>query len=249
MLERTFRFWHRWVGPDAAGAQAATATAVAEDAQAERRLWVRYAADLQAQVQLPDRKTQVSAARVRDISRGGASLIWDREVPPGQLLNIDLPHASANAVQTVLACVVRSRREHDGQWSLGCVFSRELTDEDLVGFGACRERTQADDQRTWRRFECNLKARFQRIGAVESETQEASLLNISPSGVGLLTNSQIDAGSLLNLDLVGKLDTPLRTILACVVHVTQRSEGQWALGCNFIRELNEEDFQALIDGV
>ena len=35
------------------------------------------------------------------------------------------------------------------------------------------------------------------------------------------------------------------TILACVVHVTVRSEREHILGCNFIRELSEEDLAAL----
>ena len=39
-----------------------------------------------------------------------------------------------------------------------------------------------------------------------------------------------------------------RTILACVVHVTTQASGEWALGCNFIRELSEEDLKALVKG-
>ncbi len=38
----------------------------------------------------------------------------------------------------------------------------------------------------------------------------------------------------------------VRTILACVVHVAEQPEGHSDLGCNFIRELSDEEFQALL---
>jgi hypothetical protein len=39
--------------------------------------------------------------------------------------------------------------------------------------------------------------------------------------------------------------TPL-TILACVVHVTTQQDGQRITGCNFIRELTEQDLRLLL---
>jgi hypothetical protein len=72
------------------------------------------------------------------------------------------------------------------------------------------------------------------------------VLNLSASGVGLLVDRFVDAGTLLNIDLTGRDGHTTRTILACVVHVSQQAPQEWALGCNFIRELTDEDLQALI---
>ncbi len=248
MFGRTFSFWRRWVGHAESGeAATATATASAVDEGDERRLWVRYPADLKTRIQWAD-QTQggKAAAQIRDISRGGASLLLDHEIQPGQLVNLDLPRNTADGSCTVLACVVRSIEEPDGRWAVGCVFSRELTDEDLAGFGARRVRHAPDDQRTWMRFDCNLTAQFEKIGGPDTCRDAAQVLNLSASGVGLLVNRFVDAGALLNVDLLGKDGQTRRTILACVVHVGQRGAQQWALGCNFIRELTDEDIQALI---
>ena len=103
-----------------------------------------------------------------------------------------------------------------------------------------------EDQRTWMRFHCNLRAHFNLIGDLENHEIKAQVLNVSASGIGLLVNQFIETGVLLNLNLVAKEGAAVRTILSCVVHVSKQAEGEWALGCNFIRELTEEDFRILV---
>jgi hypothetical protein len=238
MFGRTFSFWHRLVGKPAP----------AVDAGAERRVWVRYPANLQTTVQLaahPVVETRVSA-RVQDISPGGANLLVDQAFEAGQMLSVELPHTGAQETHTVLACIVRVVADGDSQWSLGCVFSRELTDEDLEGFGAKRVRHTPPDQRLWMRFATNREASFQKVGDPEKRTYAARIINLSASGVGLAVTSAVDAGALLSVDLRGADGRVARTILACVVHVATQPEGHWALGCNFIRELSDAEFQALI---
>lgn len=238
MFGLTFSFWHRLVGKPAA---------VMSDT-AERRVWVRFPAHLETTVHLaadPVEQTRVST-RVQDISPGGANLLVDRAFEAGQMLSVELPHAGDQETHTVLACIVRITADADGQWSLGCVFSRELTDEDLEGFGAKRVRHAPPDQRTWIRFATNREARFQKVGDPEKRTYSAKVINLSASGVGLAVTSAIHAGALLSVDLIGADGQIVRTILACVVHVATQPEGQWALGCNFIRELSDEEFRALI---
>jgi hypothetical protein len=66
------------------------------------------------------------------------------------------------------------------------------------------------------------------------------------SGVGLLVNQSIENGALLSVELRNPAGTVERTMLACVVHINRRSPGEWALGCNFIRSLNEHDLKALL---
>jgi c-di-GMP-binding flagellar brake protein YcgR len=239
MFERTFSFWRRLVSkvqhPPAAAPQ-------------DRRLWIRYPAELETNVQLASEALQQSrfSASVRDISLGGAHLLVDRAFETGQMLSLELPQAGSEESHTVLACIVRVVPLGEGQWALGCVFSRELTDEDLEGFGAKRVRHPPSDQRTWMRFPINLKANFQIIGDPANRSFSAQVINLSANGVGLEVTLAIDAGALLSVDLIGTEEKVIRTILACVVHVTTKSSNHWSLGCNFIRQLSEEDLKALI---
>jgi|SRR5581483_1337253 len=239
MLQHTVSLWRRLVGKtEQAAVEANAATAD------ERRLWVRYPADLNALVQAAGNQDTRLSAKVRDVSQGGACLLMNRTFQPGQLLSLELPSADATAIHTVLACVVRASPESGGQWAIGCVFARELTAEDMEGFGAQKVRPAPPDKRTWMRFPTNIKATYQKIGDAEQLAYSARVLNLSASGIGLLVKDAIETGALLSLDLVGA--SASRTILACVVHATTHGNDELALGCNFIRELGEEDLQALL---
>ena len=250
MFARTFSFWRRLVRkPEHAAQSAGQSTDADSDTvtQDERRLWIRYPADLKTCVQPADHPGEDrTTARIRDISRGGANLLLDRSFRPGQMLDLQMPlPEQPDRVVHLLACVVRAKDEPNGTCSVGCVFSRELTDEDLFQFGASRVRHAPEDQRTWVRFPCQLRASFQKVGAGEEELRDAQVINISASGIGLEVADEIEVGSLLNLHVVGKQDRE-KTLISCVVHSAPSSGGHWSLGCNFIRELNESDFEELL---
>jgi c-di-GMP-binding flagellar brake protein YcgR len=242
MFERTFSFWRRLVGTSLRDADHG-GTAVQED----RRLWVRYQSDLETRVQLTqhDQAERVSAL-VRDISIGGANLISERGFLAGQILSLELPTALDDELQIVLACVVRVVPDRNGTWSLGCVFARELSAQDLENVGAKKAKPTSDDQRTWLRYDCVTTATYERIGEENGEAHTAQVLNISASGVGLLLKEPAESGSLINLSLQGKHGRAVRSILACIVHTTERAGGELAVGCNFIRELGEDELSALI---
>ena len=161
------------------------------------------------------------------------------------MLSLEL-RADQDEVRTVLACVVRSNATDDGAWSLGCVFSRELSDEDLGAFGAQKVQASAEDQRIWVRYDCTLKAHYRKFGDDTVEPQLVQVLNISASGIGLSVNLPLEIGSLLTVDLLDKAGRKATSILACVVHTAQRASGDYAIGCNFIRELTEDELQALL---
>jgi c-di-GMP-binding flagellar brake protein YcgR len=239
MLAQTFSFWRRVVGKPAAEASGT--------GKEDRRLWVRYPADLKTRVQTADQAGAPPVpARVRDISRGGVNLLLDRSYRVGQMLSLEMPCPEEPGRDLyLLACVVHLAVEPSGLYSVGCVFSRELSEEDLYQFGARRVRHAPEDQRTWVRFACQQQVSYHKIGELEPRTHEAQLMNISASGVGLEVPEDVEIGALLNLHIVGKQGQK-RTLLACVVHATRRDEGGWNLGCNFIRELSESDFQDLL---
>ena len=242
MFEKTFSFWNRLVGRPSTAALSSQTSAVHDD----RRLWLRYATDLQGNAQLPEKQgTDKILVNVRDLSAGGANLLVDQMLNPGQMLSLQLP-ADRNEIHTVLACVVRAISQSDGKWSLGCVFSRELSSEDLGSFGAQKVQTPGGDNRIWLRFPLDLNANYRKVGDPSEEPQPAQVLNISASGIGLSVPSSLETGALLNVDLLDKAGRIARTMLACVVHTTQRAAGDYAIGCNFIRELCEDELQSLL---
>jgi hypothetical protein len=243
MFERTLSLCRRLLG-NRRQVDDAGATAVHDD----RRLWVRYEADVQTSVHLAQANgSERIAARVRDVSVGGARLVVDRPLQLGQILSLELP--GEREVQKVLAYVVRVIKLAEARWSLGCTFSRELSPADLERFAARPARLRQRDQRDQRaseRHPCTLSASYQRIGEGESPVGTARVLNISASGIGLVLTEAVEAGSLLNLNLHNSQGALVHTILGCVVHSTVRASGEVVIGCNFIRELGETELRALL---
>jgi hypothetical protein len=238
MLTEKLSFLRRWIGKEAAAET---------EKKDDRRFWIRYPADLDSSVQLADYPGEDRIpARIRDISRGGVNLLLDEPLQIGQLLSLEMPSPDdPERVFQLLACIVRSENETGGRHSLGCVFSRELSDEDLFNFGARRVRHAPEDQRNWMRFSCELTATFYRIGETPDEARAARVANVSASGIGLEVEDEIPVGSLLNLNVIGKTGHE-KTLLACVVHAVRQGQGNWQLGCNFIHELSESDFRDMM---
>jgi c-di-GMP-binding flagellar brake protein YcgR len=242
MFERTKTFWRRLIGEPGQGT-----TAMLEPGADERRVWIRYPADLETAYKPAAAADNLRlSARVRNISLGGVNLMTNRAFQPGELLSIELPGDTEDSRCNALACVVHCAEELPGEWSLGCTFSRELTEDDLAAFGARRERPTASDQRQWKRFPGNVIATYQLVALDDLQQYPAQVLDISASGVGLLVDREIDNGALLSIELRNAAATTERTMLACVVHLHRHSAHEWALGCNFIRSLSEDDLQALV---
>jgi c-di-GMP-binding flagellar brake protein YcgR len=235
--------WHTiksWLGGE-------SKQAGAEDAQSDRRIWVRRPCDLEAFYQsMNDDFGGRQAARVRNISRGGMSVVVKQRFTPGDQLSVELPGDDDRPAYNVLACIVHAVEQPSGEWTLGCNFAQELSDEDLLPFGARRERPAASDQRAWQRFPCAVEGTYQLVRAPDGGQREATVVNISANGVGLLLNVAIEVGTLLNLHLHRAGEHSDLEILACVVRVTQVEVGQWLLGCNFISELSEEQARGLL---
>lgn len=239
MFERTFSFWKRLAGKTT-GARPGSAEKVVD-----RRLWIRYASDATASVfPAGGEQTLAAIAQVRDISVGGANLLVDRSIPLGQLLTLELPRA-CSGTHTVTACVVRVSPHHANQWNIGCVFSRELAEDDIEAFGASKVRNAPGDKRLWKRYSTDRMANVQRLDDPHKLTLQARVVNLSASGAGLVVDAPIEAGTLLNIEFASGDGATKRCILACVVHTKSEAEGLWALGCTFIRELAEEDLKAL----
>jgi hypothetical protein len=213
----------------------------------ERRVRLRHASSVQTVVHAVNAAEPLSlTARVRNVSRGGINLVLDRPFEPGSIVSLELP-GTGPTPSTVLACVVHATPAGDGGWSVGCTFSRELSDADLAEFGARREKPPAPgDGRSWVRFSCSVQAACDTVPPNGGAPESVQVINLSPSGVGLVVTRRIDTGSMLSLELRSPSGRHACTMLACVVHASGRDSGQFAIGCNFIRELTDQEMQSLL---
>jgi hypothetical protein len=230
------RFWRRGQGQSPA-----------EPAnQANRRAHPRYPADLETDCELVNGAVPKLRVRVRNVSRGGINFLTNHRMEPGTLLRIGLPHSGAASDASVLACVMHASIQTDGRFSIGCAFSDELGDTQLDFFGARKEAPDVLDKRAWKRFDSQGAAEYILLPPTGEPTRRAQIVNLSPTGIGLLTEEKIEPGAILDLVLKSKDEKqPPLDILACVVFVGARDEGGWVVGCHFIRELTETDLKRL----
>jgi c-di-GMP-binding flagellar brake protein YcgR len=241
MLQRMGTIWRRILNTEQAVADSLTET------QEDRRQSDRYPTQEKTSVRPANSSdTKRYPAQVRNISLGGINLLVGKAFDPGQLLSIELPTADRKSTFSVLLCVVHISQVGDEQWSLGGTFARELSEEDLEAFVTGKVQPAGPDRRNRERFSSGLKATYSVVTAPDPVNHEAAVLDISATGVGLAVDRATEAGTLLSVDLMNATGQVVRTILACVVHASSWPDDRWALGCNFIRQLNEEDLKALI---
>jgi hypothetical protein len=240
MFERASSLWRRLTHRPPAAALSEGAAA-ADD----RRVWVRHAADAETRLTPAAAAAAPLAARIQDVSRGGVKLLVSQRFEPGDLLSVELPAAEGRPPAAVLACVVHARPQAADEWALGCRFSAELSDDDLAAFGgASTTRSALPDSRAWSRFPCDVTAAYYLVPDGEGALRHAQVLNVSADGVGLFVREAIPVGTLLSADLHAPGGGKVVSILACVVHVTERPDGR-VLGCTFIRQLDEATLRAL----
>jgi hypothetical protein len=115
-------------------------------------------------------------------------------------------------------------------WQLGPTSPRRLTGE--------------EERRMRARYPANIEVPCRPAGAGDEASLPARVRNISLGGISLIVNRHFKPGDLLTVELPGGEGRPANQVLACVVHVTPRTAGEWALGCNFSRELTDEDLRA-----
>jgi hypothetical protein len=230
MLQLARRFWRRMVDRQGQAAE-------------DRRNRARCRSEAVTTIRARDGAV-CWPARVLDVSHGGVALVAPDVLEPGEVLGIEVPGDRGADPTVVLASVAHVRPRGEGEWVLGCCFSEELADTDLVALGACPGQSQAPDLRASERVPCNVRATFELLGEELPERHPAQVQDISLGGISLLADRPVAAGSLLNLELKGGDGRPERTLLACVVHVSSRTGNEWVLGCSFIRELSEADLAA-----
>jgi hypothetical protein len=80
---------------------------------------------------------------------------------------------------------------------------------------------------------------------VKGDTQAGRgfLRDISITGLGLLLSRQMEAGTVLVLQLPGLRSPRRRKQRAEVVHATGQASGNWLVGCRFLSPLSDEELR------
>jgi hypothetical protein len=215
----------------------------------ERRAWGRISCDVETTVKPCNVGCSANAedrltAQVRNVSRGGINLDLPRSFEPGALLSITLPGTAGEESSEVLVCVVHSSPAAD-RWRLGCTFATPLSDLDLIRFRSLPIAPPEADQRAWVRFPCAAQAIYSVVGSPDSAIHPAEVINISLNGIAIETKTLLPVGALISIEL-RRAGQPVCTTLASVVRTTIERNGDRIAGCNFIRELTEEQVQLLL---
>lgn len=210
----------------------------------DRRHWERFPIDRDTTVCIGVEGDESVVGRILDVSRGGIRILLDCHVEPGTTVRIDISPESSDSRTQVLACVVHVTQGRDGRFTLGCNFSTELSNADLAGMGATHERPDGE-QRAAPRLPVAGRATYGRVDSPEAP-KTAAIHNISLTGVALIVSDELAPGTLLNVVLTDSVGRKVMTMVACVVYMTPQGNNKWLIGCNFVRDLYDEDLSALI---
>jgi hypothetical protein len=100
----------------------------------ERRRAVRHPCAMRTSCQPIGLVESISVpVAVRDISVGGIGLLCRAPVAPGTFFVIELQNTLGGASLRLRARVIHSTRHEGRSWVLGCVFTRELSQDELTG--------------------------------------------------------------------------------------------------------------------
>jgi hypothetical protein len=102
------------------------------------------------------------------------------------------------------------------------------------------------ERRAWVRYPCDLDSACQPLAGARGLQWPGKVRNVSAGGIAVRLARRFEAGTVLAIDVQGKDETVLCTLLARVVHVMLQNDGSWLLGCAFTNQLNDEDLKALL---
>jgi hypothetical protein len=100
----------------------------------EQRRWVRYTCGPETSCRLlGDAPLDCWAVQVRNLSAGGINLVFDRVVPTGKVLTLELHHSAHQLTYRRQIRVIYSLKEPGGAYSVGATFLQQLTGSEIQG--------------------------------------------------------------------------------------------------------------------
>ncbi len=101
------------------------------------------------------------------------------------------------------------------------------------------------ERRDEARHACELEATSHAVEGRESLSWGAMVTDISAGGVGVTLCYPFKPGTFLSVDMQCP-DGMVRSLMVRVLHVHDQVDGQWRLGCEFIKPLTQSDMEVFI---
>ena len=101
------------------------------------------------------------------------------------------------------------------------------------------------ERRTGERQACSIEATSHPIEAGDTLSWGAVVHDISPGGVGITLCFPFRPGTFLAVEMqcAGGM---VRTLMVRVQHVHDQRDGQWRLGCEFVKPLTQSDMEVFV---
>ena len=104
---------------------------------------------------------------------------------------------------------------------------------------------QSLERREGERHACTLEATSHSTEVGETISWGAMVHDISSGGMGITLCYPFRPGTFLAVDLQNPAGM-VRTLMVRVLHVHDQTDGQWHLGCEFVKPLTESDMELLL---
>lgn len=98
----------------------------------DRRKHERHACEISMACHPLTSRTQSWSGKIVDVSRGGVKLIVERRFERGAVLTIEVKGQSDEAPSSLLARVLHVGTHVSGRWVLGCQFTPELDESEVL---------------------------------------------------------------------------------------------------------------------
>jgi hypothetical protein len=100
--------------------------------EVNRRAWIRFNCDLGISCQRQGTTSDCHwPARIKDVSRGGARMLFHRSFENETILHIQLDGLKSEAPSVLHGRVVHCGKDDNGRWSVGLEFVEPLASEEL----------------------------------------------------------------------------------------------------------------------
>lgn len=102
----------------------------------------------------------------------------------------------------------------------------------------------ADERRVWLRYAAQRNVRCGDASDATDGGATGVIRDLSRGGVQILAARRYEPGTLLSVELPAMGEQGALTVLACVVRAQPHGDSEWAMGCRFSCQLNEEQLGA-----
>ncbi|HYT88544.1 MAG TPA: PilZ domain-containing protein [Gemmataceae bacterium] len=108
------------------------------------------------------------------------------------------------------------------------------------------QRHQWIKRRTEPRYQCAPATSGKVTDLTGATSRTVWVVNLSHGGAGLLSDSPLEAGTLVVIHLRSSSRERLYQLPARVVHATAHVGGDWMVGCEFAAKIGDDDLEALL---